>query len=142
MPDQPAALRRWHAVVTSKNPALLDDLLADDVVFRSPAVFAPQEGKVLTVSYLSAALKVLGPSLRYVSQWHDQASAVLEFEADLGGVYVQGVDLVRWNSEGKLVSFTVMVRPLRGLQKLVELMAAQLAAGQALAPGGRPGLSA
>ena len=131
MPDQPAALRRWHAVVTSKNPALLDDLLADDVVFRSPAVFAPQEGKVLTVSYLSAALKVLGPSLRYVSQWHDQASAVLEFEADLGGVYVQGVDILRWNSEGKLVSFTVIVRPMRGLHKLIELMAPQLGAGQA-----------
>ena len=65
----------------------------------------------------SAALKVLGPSLRYVSQWHDEASAVLEFEADLGGVYVQGVDILRWNAEGKLVSFTVMVRPLRGLQE-------------------------
>ena len=131
MPDQPAALRRWHAVVTSKNPALLDDLLAEDVVFRSPAVFAPQEGKPLTAGYLTAALEVLGPSLRYVSQWHDQASAVLEFEADLGGVYVQGVDILRWNPEGKLVSFTVLVRPLRGLQKLVELMAGQLGAGQA-----------
>ena len=131
MPDQPAVLRRWHAVVTSKNPALLDDLLADDVIFRSPAVFAPQEGKALTTSYLSAALKVLGPSLRYVSQWHDQASAVLEFEADLGGVYVQGVDILRWNAEGKLVSFTVIVRPMRGLHKLIELMAPQLGAGQA-----------
>jgi hypothetical protein len=75
-------------------------------------------------------VKVLGPTLRYVSQWHDQASAVLEFEADLGGVYVEGVDILRWNEQGKLVSFTVMVRPLRGLQRLVELMAAQLAAGQ------------
>jgi hypothetical protein len=131
MSDQPAALRRWHAVVESKNPALLDELLADEVVFRSPAVFAPQEGKALTTSYLSGAVKVLGPSLRYVSQWHDHASAVLEFEADLDGVYVQGVDILRWNAEGKLVSFTVMVRPLRGLQKLVELMAAELAAGQA-----------
>jgi hypothetical protein len=131
MSDQPAALRRWHAAVTSRDPALLDDLLADDVVFRSPAVFAPQEGKVLTAGYLGAALNVLGPSLRYVSQWHDQASAVLEFEADLGGVYVQGVDILRWNPEGKLVSFTVLVRPLRGLQKLVELMAGQLGAGQA-----------
>jgi len=131
MSDQPAPLRRWHAIAESKNPALLDDLLADQVVFRSPAVFAPQEGKALTTSYLSAALKVLGPSLRYVSQWHDHAGAVLEFEADLEGVYVQGVDILRWNAEGKLVSFTVMVRPLRGLQKLVELMAVELAAGQA-----------
>jgi hypothetical protein len=131
MPDLPAALRRWHDLVESKNPAALDELLADEVVFRSPAVFAPQEGKTLTAGYLTAALHVLGPSLRYVSQWHDEASAVLEFEANLDGVYVQGVDILRWNGEGKLVSFTVMVRPMRGLQKLVELMALQLAAGQA-----------
>ena len=131
MSDQPAPLRRWHAVVESRDPALLDDLLAEEVVFRSPAVFAPQDGRALTTSYLSAALRVLGPSLRYVSQWHDNAGAVLEFEADLDGVYVQGVDILRWNTQGKLVSFTVMVRPLRGLQKLVELMAVQLAVGQA-----------
>ncbi len=131
MSDEPAALRRWHAVAASKDPALLDDLLADDVVFRSPAVFAPQEGKELTAAYLRAALQVLGPSLRYVGQWHDQAGAVLEFEADLDGSYVQGVDILRWNAEGKLISFTVMVRPLRGLQKLVELMALQLGAGPA-----------
>jgi hypothetical protein len=131
MSDQPAALSRWRAVAESGNPALLDGLLADEVVFRSPAVFAPVEGKALASSYLSAALKVLGPSLCYVSQWHDHAGAVLEFEADLDGVYVQGVDILRWNAEEKLVSFTVMVRPLRGLQKLVELMALQLAAGRA-----------
>jgi hypothetical protein len=130
MPDQPVPLSRWHAVVESGSPALLDDLLADEVVFRSPAVFAPQEGKALTAGYLSAAFKVLGPSLRYVGQWHDDAGAVLEFEADLGGTYVQGVDILRWNAEGRLVSVTVMVRPLRGLQKLVDLMALQLAAGQ------------
>ena len=80
----------------------------------SPAVFAPQEGKALTASYLSAALKVLGSSLRYVSQWNDHASAVLEFEADLDGVYLQGVDILRWNGEAKLVSFTVMVHPMPG----------------------------
>jgi hypothetical protein len=129
MSDQPAPLRAWHAVVEFKSAALLDELLANEVVFRSPAVFAPQEGKALTASYLTAALTVLGPSLRYVSQWHDQASAVLEFEADLDGVYVQGVDILRWGSEGKLVSSTVMVRPIRGLQKLIELMARQRATG-------------
>lgn len=126
MSDQPAALRSWHAVVESRDLALLDDLLADEVVFRSPAVFAPQEGKAVTLAYLTAAMAVLGPSLRYVHQWHDHASAVLEFEADLGGTYVQGVDMLRWNEEGKLVSFTVLVRPLRGLQRLIELMAAEL----------------
>jgi SnoaL-like domain len=130
MPELPAALRSWHAVVESRDPALLDDLLADGVVFRSPAVFAPQEGKAITTQYLSSAIAVLGPSLRYVGQWHDQTSAVLEFEAELDGAYVQGVDMLRWNDDGRLVSFTVLVRPLRGLQKLMELMAPQLAARQ------------
>ena len=129
MSEQPAALRAWHAVVESADPALLDDLLADDAVFRSPVVFTPQQGKAVTTHYLASAIVVLGPTLRYVAQWHDQASAVLEFEADLDGTYVQGVDMLRWNNEGKLVSVTVMVRPLRGLHKLAELMARQLAVG-------------
>jgi hypothetical protein len=127
MPDQPSAVRSWHAVVSSRDVSLLDSLLADDVEFRSPAVFAPQSGKARTAAYLTAALAVLGPSLRYVSEWYDQNSAVLEFEAELDGSYVQGVDILRWNADGKLVSFTVMVRPLRGLEKLIELMRRALA---------------
>jgi hypothetical protein len=136
MPDRPAALRTWHEIAAAQDPARLDDLLADEVEFRSPAVFAPQQGKALTTLYLSGAIVVLGPSLRYVSEWYDDRSAVLEFEASLDGVYVQGVDILRWNAEGKLVSFTVMVRPLRGLEKLIELMGRQLAAFQ------NPGTSA
>jgi hypothetical protein len=134
MPDQPSApppaLRAWHAVAESRDPALLGGLLADDVEFRSPAVFATQEGRALTTLYLAAALEVLGPSLRYISEWRDNDSAVLEFEAELDGIYLQGVDMLRWNSDDKLVSFTVLVRPLRGLEKLIELMARQLTAGQ------------
>jgi len=123
---QPPALRSWHAVAAAGDPALLDALLADDVEFRSPAVFAPQQGKALTTLYLTGALAVLGPSLRYVGEWYDARSAVLEFEADLDGVYVQGVDMLRWNTDDKLISFTVMVRPMRGLEKLIELMRRQL----------------
>jgi hypothetical protein len=129
MSDQPAALRSWHAVVESRDLALLDDLLADDVVFRSPAVFAPQPGKALTARYLATAMVVLGPSLRYIGEWHDLGSAVLEFEAELDGIYVQGVDMLRWNGEAKLTGFTVLVRPMRGLEKLTELMGRELAAG-------------
>ncbi len=130
MSDVPAALRAWHAVVESRDPAMLDDLLAGEVVFRSPAVFAPQEGKALTTVYLTAAVAVLGPTLRYVAEWHDERSAVLEFEADLDGVYVNGVDMLRWNDAGKLISFTVMVRPIRGLEKLIDRMQRELAASQ------------
>lgn len=130
MSDQPPALRAWHRVVETKDAGLLDDLLADDVVFSSPAVFAPQEGKALATLYLTAALTVLGPTLRYLRQWHDPDSAVLEFTADLDGVVVHGVDMLKWNDNGKLTGFTVMVRPMRGLQQLIPLMAEQLAAGQ------------
>ena len=131
MSEQPHAVKAWHAVVESGDPALLDGLLADDVVFRSPAVFAPQPGKDLTVRYLRSAMVVLGPSLRYVDEWYAPSSAVLEFEAELDGMYVHGVDMLRWNDDDRLVSFTVMVRPMRGLTKLVELMQRQLTGGQA-----------
>jgi hypothetical protein len=127
--EQPPALRSWHAVAAGGDLALLDALLADDVEFRSPAVFAPQKGKARTTMYLIGALAVLGPSLRYVGEWYDERSAVLEFEAHLDGVYVQGVDMLRWNTDDKLISFTVMVRPMRGLEKLIELMRRQLETG-------------
>ena len=126
MSEQPSAVKAWHAVVDSGDPALLDGLLADDVVFRSPAVFAPQEGKDVAALYLRSAMAVLGPSLRYVDEWCGPSSAVLEFEAELDGLYVHGVDMLRWNDDDQLVSFTVMVRPMRGLTKLIELMQRQL----------------
>jgi len=126
MTEQPPAVKAWHAVVESGDPALLDGLLADDVVFRSPAVFASQEGKDLTTLYLRGAMAVLGPTLRYVGEWYGPSSAVLEFEAELDGLYVHGVDMLRWNDDDRLTGFTVMVRPMRGLTKLVELMQRQL----------------
>jgi SnoaL-like domain len=131
MSEQPHVVKAWHALVESGDPARLDGLLADDVVFRSPAVFAPQPGKDLTTRYLRAALAVLGPTLRYIDEWYGPSSAVLEFEAELDGLYVHGVDMMRWNDDGRLVGFTVMVRPMRGLTKLVELMQHQLMDGQA-----------
>ena len=130
MSDEPVAVDAWHRVFESKDAGLLDDLLADDVVFRSPAVFAPQEGKAKTTVYLTAALDVLGPTLRYTHLWHDESSAVLEFEADLDGVVVHGIDMLRWNDTDQLTSFTVMVRPMRGLEQLILRMRQRLAAGQ------------
>lgn len=127
VPNEPVALDRWHRVVESKDAGLLDELLADDVVFRSPAVFAPQEGKAITTTYLTAALDVLGATLRYTHQWHDESSAVLEFEADLDGIVVHGIDMLRWNADDELTSFTVMVRPLRGVQELIRAMGQRLA---------------
>jgi hypothetical protein len=126
MTDLPAPVAAWHAIAEARDPAGLDALLADDVVFRSPAVHAPQEGKQLTTAYLSAAIVVLGPTLSYRRQWYADRNAVLEFEAELDGLTVHGIDMLQWNDDGRLTEFTVMVRPIRGLEKLIEKMAAQL----------------
>ncbi|MFD0452511.1 nuclear transport factor 2 family protein [Rhodococcus aetherivorans] len=107
--------------------AALEDLIADDAVFSSPAVFTPQEGKARTVAYLRAALTVFsGAGFRYVDEWYNDDSAVLEFTADLDGIHVNGIDLIRWDDRGRIISFKVMTRPLKGLQALIPLMAAQL----------------
>jgi hypothetical protein len=126
MSDRPAALDAWHRVAETRDPTGLDDLLDDECVFRSPAVHAPQEGKALTTSYLAAALVVLGPTLAYRHQWWDDDSAVLEFTAELDGLSLHGIDMLRWGSDGRLTEFTVMVRPYKGLTKLMEQMLAQL----------------
>ncbi len=126
MIDIPAPVAAWHAIAESRDPAGLADLLADEVVFRSPAVHTRQEGKELTTAYLSAAVVVLGPTLAYQRQWYAERNAVLEFEAELDGLTVHGVDMLQWNDDGRLVEFTVMVRPFKGLEKLIELMAAEL----------------
>jgi hypothetical protein len=126
MTDMPRPVAAWHAIAASRDPAGLAELLADDVVFRSPAVHGDQEGKELTTAYLSAAVVVLGPTLVYRRQWYADRNAVLEFEAELDGLTVHGIDMLQWNDEGRLVEFTVMVRPIRGLEKLIEKMAAEL----------------
>src|SRR3954449_9995948 len=126
MSERPAALDAWHRVAESRDPAGLDDLLDEACVFRSPAVHTPQEGKTLTTAYLSAALVVLGPTLTYRHAWWDDGSAVLEFTAELDGLTLHGIDMLRWGDDDRLTEFTVMVRPFKGLTKLMELMLAEL----------------
>ncbi|WP_027860931.1 nuclear transport factor 2 family protein [Marmoricola sp. URHB0036] len=128
MSERPAALDAWHRVAESRDPAGLDDLLDEACVFRSPAVHTPQEGKTLTTAYLSAALVVLGPSLTYRHEWWDDGSAVLEFTAELDGLTLHGIDMLRWGDDDRLTEFTVMVRPYKGLTALMERMLAELTA--------------
>lgn len=125
-PDAPGPVRAWHAFVESRDPSRLDALLADECVFRSPAVHAPQEGKALTSAYLRAAMVVLGPGLRYLEEWYADRSAVLEFQTEVDGLQVHGVDMLRWRDDGLLTSFTVMVRPVRGLEAVIAAMGAEL----------------
>ena len=129
----PSALERWHAIVTSRDSNGLDELLADDVVFQSPAVHTPQVGKAITKKYLVAAMHVLDTGqFRYVGEWHAESSAVLEFETMIGDVRVNGVDMIWWNAAGQITKFKVMLRPVKALQTVMPLMAQALQAG---APG-------
>lgn len=122
------AIEHWHALMDARDPGGLDDLIAEDCVFRSPAVHTPQIGKAITIKYLTAAQKVLGvPSFRYVEEWVGLNSAVLEFELDLDGIQVNGVDIIHWNDADKITSFRVMIRPVKGLQAVMPAMAAVLA---------------
>jgi hypothetical protein len=133
-PVAPAPVAQWHSIVQSRDLGLLDDLLADEIVFRSPAVHTPQAGRERTTAYLAAAMAVLGPTLTYRREWYGSQSAVLEFEAEIDGLTVHGIDMLEWNVDGKLVEFTVMVRPLKALQQLVTLMSAELFRAQGAEP--------
>lgn len=122
-------IARWHAYVDTRDPAVLDELIAEDCVFRSPAVHSPQIGKAITVKYLTAAMQVLGgPEFRYTGAWYADRSAVLEFESVIDGMSINGVDIIAWDEDGRITAFKVMARPLKGLQALMPAMAARLTA--------------
>ena len=101
------------------------------MVFESPVVHTPQAGKPVTAMYLQAALQVLvNDSFRYVNEWHGPTSAVLEFETTCEGILINGVDMITWNPDGQITHFKVMVRPLKAVSKLHELMGRMLQAAQ------------
>ena len=124
--DSAVALARWHDVVTSRDVAALPTLVAEDAVFRSPAVHSPQEGRDSVVGYLTAAFTVLGPELTYDREWLADDSAVLQFRTVVGGLEVSGVDIITWDADGQIVDFTVMVRPAKALNAVIEHMGAEL----------------
>ena len=117
-------LERWHEVVRTRNPALLNQVLAEDAVFHSPIVFRPQQGRDLVALYLSGAMHVIAnPSFRYVRQVVDGNDAVLEFESEIDGIQVNGVDMITWNDHGQISDFKVMVRPLKAINVVQQRMA-------------------
>jgi SnoaL-like domain len=122
----------WHAYMASGGDAgLLAAQLADDAVFHSPVVHTPQEGKAKVMLYLLSAAKVLGnESFAYIREIVEGNEALLEFTAEIDGIVINGIDLIRFDDDGKIQDFKVMVRPLKAVNKLWELMAAQLQANQ------------
>ena len=131
-------LAHWHRVMAAGNvPGELDEILAEDAVFHSPVVHTPQVGKVKVIAYLAAAGQVFGApgghaNFRYVRELVDGHEACLEFVAEIDGITINGIDLIGFDPEWKIRDFKVMVRPLKAINKLWELMAAQLEAANSV----------
>ena len=124
-------LELWHQLVKTRDARGLDDLLADDAVFHSPVVHNPQLGKAITKKYLAAAFHVFfNESFRYVRELKGERDAVLEFQVELDGITVNGVDMLKWNDSGKVTEFKVMLRPLKAVNLIHQKMGAMLATGK------------
>jgi SnoaL-like domain len=122
------ALDKWYACAKSHDRTALWDLLHPDVVFESPVVHTPQHGRDITFQYLASALDVLGgPGFSYVGEWRNDHGAVLEFETEIDGIKLNGVDIISFSDNGRIIHFKVMVRPLKAINLLHRLMGEQLA---------------
>jgi len=122
-------LTAWHEVAKARDGKRLAEWLADDAVFWSPVVHTPQQGKAVTLQYLVAAFHVFfNESFRYVREVSDEEGAVLEFQVEIDGIAVNGVDMIRWNSAGKITEFKVMLRPLKAVNLIHQKMGAMLQA--------------
>lgn len=124
-----ACMDKWRRYLNGEFEGGLDELLADDVVFYSPVVFTPLEGKDVTRLYLSAAGSTFGEdgsNFRYTREVVDGKHGILEFETTIEGKYVNGVDIMTWNDEGKISEFKVMIRPLQAVNLVHAKMKAML----------------
>lgn len=132
----------WLAHLAGGAPTPLEDLLHPDVVFWSPVIFAPQRGRDLTLMYLTAASQVFpgdpetegsepsGPSgggFHYTKTVLDGNHAVLEFETTMGGIQVNGVDIITCDDNGLIIEFKVMIRPFKAIEAVRDRMAAMMA---------------
>lgn len=125
-------LKNWHEVIEGgSDPAALAAIMREDAVFHSPVVHTPQRGKPIVVAYLTAAGQTLGnDSFTYLREVVDGDTAVLEFATEMDGIHVNGIDMITFDDEGKIKDFKVMVRPLKAVNKVWEMMAAQLEAAK------------
>lgn len=116
-------LTTWHRIIFNNDTTKLSEILDEDVVFYSPVVHTPQKGKQITFLYLSAAFEVfVNDTFKYVREVTNETEILLEFEVEIDGIIVNGIDMISWNSEGKINSFKVMLRPLKAVNLIHEKM--------------------
>ena len=126
-------IKKWHDHIKGEQSGGFDELLDDDIIIYSPIVFSPQKGKELTTLYLMAAGNTFGgeqskdgtledSSFKYTKEVLDGNQAILEFETQIDGKYVNGVDIITFNDQGKIIEFKVMIRPLQAVNIIHEKM--------------------
>jgi hypothetical protein len=135
-PAVAAALHEWHRIVATGDHAALTALLHPDAVFRSPVAFRPYRGAPAVALILRTVFGVFS-GFAYERQFAggDGFDVALEFRARVGDRDLKGIDLIRFDAEGRIVDFEVMIRPASGLQALAVEMGRRLAA--ALPAAGR-----
>ena len=122
------SLEKWHEMVQAGNLSELNDLLADEVVFRSPVAYKPYEGKQVVFFILTNVIQVF-EDFTYHREFYteDGENVVLEFSENVSGKSLKGIDMIRFNEQGKIIDFEVMIRPMSGLAALAEQMGIRIA---------------
>ena len=122
------SLKNWHQMIQTGDLSILSNLLADDVVFRSPIAYKPYEGKQVVFFILTNVIQVF-QDFTYHREFYseDGENAVLEFSANVSGKSLKGIDMIRFNEDGQIIDFEVMIRPMSGLAALAEQMGARIA---------------
>ena len=118
-----ASIKRWHEMLDTKDMSILNELLAEDVVFRSPVAFNPYSGKQVVFFILTNVIQVF-EDFTYHREFYteDGLNVVLEFSANVSGKSLKGIDMIRFNEQGQIAEFEVMIRSLSGLQALAAQM--------------------
>lgn len=126
------AITRWHEMLETRDMSILNELLADNVVFRSPVAFQPYPGKQVVFFILTNVIQVF-ENFTYQREFlsEDGNNVVLEFSANVGDKKLKGIDMIQFNDEGQIIDFEVMIRPKSGLEALAVEMGQRIQAYQA-----------
>jgi hypothetical protein len=120
-------MNAFRAAVEAKDLAAMEAALHPDVVFRSPAVFRPYEGRETVMALLGHVVEVL-EDFTYTDELAGEGTHALVFEARAGDKLVEGLDHLTLDADGKVTELVVMIRPLSGLIAVAEQMGARLSA--------------
>lgn len=123
------AIKRWHAMLQTRDMSILNELLAEDVVFHSPVAYQPYPDKQVVFFILSNVIQIF-ENFTYHREFYteDGMNVVLEFSANVGEKKLKGIDMIQLNEQGQIIDFEVMLRPKSGLEALAAQMGQRMAA--------------